>query len=484
MNDHTDNPQLIIPRFQDTSVAKTFTTLSYLVCLMAFFSFATSPRARFIQTMLLNILGVCILAGSTTLAIFCAVKARENTQSPEDAARLRTATNPLDVPYNSSASAVIAVWLCFTIYLINILRAAKPQLAVTGTILSFYTIVVCVNATRVPHMKQGLALTRHMVGAFLTGFAIAVGVSFLIFPRSSRMNCFKLTGVYITHLKESLKAQGHYMRRMRRKNIIFTCVQETNVSIPKREAEAIRNNCSPEAAKLKAATGSLSEVFGKMHTELDFAKQEMAYGRLDAYDIKKLYDMLQTILLPMNGMSTLVDILKEVAIRAAPAEDEPDSVELDFDEMKAESDAWRAVMDSLLDSFDALAGALEDSLDHTYYALRFKGHQTRNKILKGHMDAEKGNPSPGPNHKNFTAHLTARIDEFDRSRIRTLKTWSRATGVALPPAFLTDPSQEAVNVLPKHHGGSHRLQKNQQRLYLVLYASSSTIMQLIHLTNY
>jgi len=244
-------------------------------------------------------------------------------------------------------------------------------------------------------------------------------------------------------------------------------VQETNVSIPKREADEIRATCSPEAAKLKLATGALSDIFGKMHTELEFAKQEFAFGRLDAYDIKNMYSMLQSILLPMNGMSTLVDILKEVAIRAVGVDDDKsERAPLDFDEIKAESDAWRGVMDTLLDSFDALSGALEDALNHIYSSLRFK------RPRKHHTDAERGRTTPGSGDE-FAAYLIKKIDAFDRSRIRTLRTWSRATGVDLPIAFLTDPSQEAVNVpREKAEAGTH-LRKNQQRLYLILYVCFS-----------
>src|ERR1700742_1174240 len=197
-------------------------------------------------------------------------------------------------------------------------------------------------------MSHGEVLIKHMIGAFLMGFAIAVGVSFCVFPRTHRKICFKLTDDFVNKLKESLKAQGAYMRRMRRKNLVFTCVQETNVSTARMSPKDIRSTNSPEAQRLKLSTASLSETFGRMHTELEYAKTEFAVGHLDVYDLKKIRELLQSILLPMNGMSTLIDILKEVAVRAVGAEDDDDPEGLAFDDLQAERIAWAKVMDSLV----------------------------------------------------------------------------------------------------------------------------------------
>ena len=127
---------------------------------MAFFSFATQPRARFVQTMTLNIIGVCLSAAVMLLSIYCAVKARERSDTAVQHALPNT--NP-EVSYNSSASAVIAVWLCVSIYLINVGRALRPQYSVTGTILSFFVIVASINATveTFLNFSQRRELTQH-----------------------------------------------------------------------------------------------------------------------------------------------------------------------------------------------------------------------------------------------------------------------------------------------------------------------------------
>lgn len=42
-------------RFQDTRFAMTYSTLGYLVAIMSLLSFPIMPRAKFVQTMILNI---------------------------------------------------------------------------------------------------------------------------------------------------------------------------------------------------------------------------------------------------------------------------------------------------------------------------------------------------------------------------------------------------------------------------------------------
>ena len=46
--------------YQADSVAETYTTLGYLVSIVSVLGMPIMPRAKFIQTLLLNILGICI----------------------------------------------------------------------------------------------------------------------------------------------------------------------------------------------------------------------------------------------------------------------------------------------------------------------------------------------------------------------------------------------------------------------------------------
>tara|TARA_R110002060_G_scaffold60989_1_gene70576 strand:- start:472 stop:771 length:300 start_codon:yes stop_codon:yes gene_type:complete len=83
--------------YQADSVATTFSTLGYLVPIITVLAVAIMPRAKFLQTMVLNIFGICIGSAVALLGIWSGVKAREHT-TPAGS----TAT------YNSSQAASVS----------------------------------------------------------------------------------------------------------------------------------------------------------------------------------------------------------------------------------------------------------------------------------------------------------------------------------------------------------------------------------------
>lgn len=104
-------PTITLAAFQATPWANYYTTLGYLSIIMTILTVVIMPRAKFIQTLLVNILLLCIGCSVSLLAMYCCVQARNGDTSS----------------YNSSASAVAGVWLVFQIFCISVLRAKLPQ---------------------------------------------------------------------------------------------------------------------------------------------------------------------------------------------------------------------------------------------------------------------------------------------------------------------------------------------------------------------
>lgn len=53
-------PTIAIAMYQSPAVAAQYTTLGYLTAIMSILGFPIMPRGKFIQTMSLNVLGVCL----------------------------------------------------------------------------------------------------------------------------------------------------------------------------------------------------------------------------------------------------------------------------------------------------------------------------------------------------------------------------------------------------------------------------------------
>jgi hypothetical protein len=106
---------IFLAMFQATPVAQEFGPQAYIVSIVASICFSMQPRAKFIQTVLSNVLLSCLAACITLLGLWCAQQAKLHTQSPGD-------TNP----YNSSAAAVSAIFLFFNLFVVNAFRAVCP----------------------------------------------------------------------------------------------------------------------------------------------------------------------------------------------------------------------------------------------------------------------------------------------------------------------------------------------------------------------
>ena len=72
-----------------------------------------------------------------------------------------------------------------------------------------------------------------------------------------------------------------------------------------------KNESSLEAKKnqLQASLTKLNALQGKLQSDLFYSKDEFAWGKLSAGDLKEIGDLLRNVLLPLSGMAMLPDIL-------------------------------------------------------------------------------------------------------------------------------------------------------------------------------
>lgn len=92
--------------YQADTVAQQYSTLGYLVAITSVLGMAILPRGVFIQTMLLNILSICIAAAVNLLALYCAVQARIHTTP--------TGVPPIGYvdPYSENRSHILFIQPC------------------------------------------------------------------------------------------------------------------------------------------------------------------------------------------------------------------------------------------------------------------------------------------------------------------------------------------------------------------------------------
>lgn len=485
-------PTIAIALYENTAFAMNFLTAGYLVAIMSVLSSAIMPRAKFIQTMVINIIGVCIGAAIALLTIYCSVQARAHTTPAPQS----TSGGPTPVArmagYNSSAAAVCAIWLFANIYFINALRASRPQLQFPSIVYSIFVTVASTSAPQFVTMQQGIAFVKQLLEAFLSGFAIAAMVSLLVFPMTSRNILFQQMAGFISGLQGALKAQASYLQSLENKDMFgaSSLSHDDSSNIGTRQSQLQHENSQQgndstamEAEKLKIAFNLLGELHGKIAGELVFAKREIAYGKLDGAELKELFKLTRGVFLPLAGMSSIADIFNRVAESrgwksADPADpglqDELEEKNIIEETKDKEKKQWNDIMKSLHGPFEVMTQAMDEGLQHTLYTLELAkppSAKTTPKIPvadQSSRDVEAQGDIIEPGDKRFAIYLTRRIDSFYDQRKLNLAIWCRQNGVKLDENLFKDPALPAP-LIDAERADLFQHQKNQRQLYLILF---------------
>jgi hypothetical protein len=103
-------PTISLCIYQSDAISGAFGATGYLVAIGSILSTVLTPRAIYIESTISSILFVSLTTLVSIFAMWTVLKARETTTAPGDAVGT----------YNSSASAVSAIWLFFMVYVINV----------------------------------------------------------------------------------------------------------------------------------------------------------------------------------------------------------------------------------------------------------------------------------------------------------------------------------------------------------------------------
>ena len=424
------------------------------------------------------------------LTAYSSTQARKHTTPPQPTSK--GPSSGTKVPeYNSSASAVSAIWLFFNIWFANTLRASRPQFQFPVIIYSIYINVASIYAPTFPTMKYGIAFSERLLESFLTGFAIATGVSLFIFPLSCRNVFFKQSIGFLGLVKASFTAQSSYLKGLEDEKMFNASKEGSNgiKSDQKSQYHLHHQNptkpkpaVSPETENLKKIISALGELYGKMHTDISFAKREMAYGKLNAADIDEYMSKLRDIMLPLIGMSSAVDLLHHLAeikgwTRANDgSEKDESSSESDFDaKITAEKQHWNQIMKTVHEPFETMSAAMDEGLNHVMYQLELvkqpkekskTGRDASDDGMTGDIEAEAGKVKPGQD--GFAEYLKGKIQNFYESRKATLEEFCKVKDIPLdrPDQFRMGETTDSRTL-----DDSEEHRHSQRQLFLLLEVS-------------
>jgi hypothetical protein len=465
-------PTIAIAMYQSNAVSDQYSTLGYLVAIASILGFAIMPRGKFIQTMSLNVLGVCLGAAVNLLALFCAVKARENIMPPTPPTAAAGTAAPV---YSSSQSAVCALWLITEIYIINVVRAARPQYQFPCIICSIFTIVSLSYGVSFPDMTGAISFMERLLEAFLTGFAIATGVHIVVFPTSSRKIVFlQMTG-YLKLMNGVLKLQTAYMASLE--------TFDPMAQKPNGAGEAINGNkkdekkakkktkdehaddilLTPPAIMLRETLNKLLELHAKLYGDVTPAKREVAIGKLESHDITELWKLLRQVFLPVVGLSSMFNILERQA-KVFGWEKTKEEVTNEEDKTRHHQlDNLHFLMKHLHEPFASMMGNLDGAFQHVLLTLEFVKPEKKQKQPD---EESKGDEPAKPGTPGYAEVFKQKVDEFYDSKQKTLQEWCKQHGIELPPDFFESSFVRPQSISP---GDESIRERRQRQLFLVLY---------------
>lgn len=449
-------PTIALAMYHATDVSKIFTTLGYLTAIISILGFCIMPRAKFIQTMTMNVLGTCLGSALAMLMLWSGVKAREHTTVPGSRPQR----------YNSSQSAVLAVWLFFQIYAVNAIKAKFPQLAFPTIIYAIQVNVAASNGFLFQTTAQCEAFIARLLEAFLTGFAIATGVSLFIIPVTSRKVVFKEVTGYIGLLRGALGAHKAYIHSLETTDVFGKTYIPPQDEDAKRKEKTAKPKIKPEIAAIKKMTGALQELHGKLTADLPFGKREIAYGKLTPDDLEAIFKHVRSVMMPVMGLGAMMDLFERAAEINHWTDDDSESDEHDEARKRAVNE-WNEMFTYLHEPFNDIFQALDDGLAHVLLKLGLVKPPKKKKGAKDDDEEAKGD-AVKPGDAGFAAHLERQASAFFSKKEPTLQHWIESKGIKLRDDYFSSPDPMDEETLKRMPSLTTR-KRDQRQLYTLLY---------------
>lgn len=149
-----------------------------------------------------------------------------------------------------------------------------------------------------------------------------------------------------------------------------------------------------------------SDLYVKLSLELPMAKREIAYGQYSATDLREAFRLVQATLLPLQGMTAILDILDRVM----------ETVMVTEDGERKGKEQLAEVMRTLHQPYEMIVGMCDEAIEHTLLLLKLTPSPKKNKDDEENRTRVAGDDG-------FTELLEERVQEFYSTRIGDIRNY-------------------------------------------------------------
>ncbi|OAF98496.1 uncharacterized protein CC84DRAFT_1106215 [Paraphaeosphaeria sporulosa] len=443
--------------YQSTAVSEVYTSLGFLVSIIAVVTVNVLPRAKLIETTFNICLFTAIAIPITMLSTWSGIQARQHTD-PQNLYK-----------YNSSQSAVTGIWLFANILVSNTLQARYPALLIPTILYNIFVIVQYTSCSRFHTWIQCWDLIYLTARCYYTGVAISFVSGMLIYPVTCRTEIFEVQETFLHAVRDMLTSAGGFVHTL-----------QDNPTFPRERLDGTSHN----GLELRRRMIEVKKTYVKMHEELSMAKREIAWGKLTAKDIGYVSDLCRRILMPLSGLGHLPDILGRVQEIGGwhpydfESEVETSNAGLEssarMDYSHEHDMVWQHCINILLDSANSTNELMKDGLEHAGLQLEIVPRPGANKLFgfiprlskSKETDIESDGQTIRPGGSRFSETLEQGLGHFMERRVDALNAWANSEGRT------SSTSDEMTSQGRCDFDGQVRsvhLHRDRQQLYLILY---------------
>lgn len=473
-------PVIAISMFQAPAIQTLLSTLGYLTGIISVLSLALLPRGKFIQNMTLNLLTSSIGSAMAMLITWSSVQARLHTSDLPDMYAYIAANGR--APYNSSQSAVCALWLIFNIWLGNTIRAKYPAFNLPIILYSIMVNIASTFGPEFPTVASAEAFIRELIIAIFLGLAIGSACSLFIFPISTRQIVVKQMAGVLGLFKKTIALEKKYLQGLESDDMFTLEIIETSAGPSGTEAKdktskgkgkGKKGDKGPKLTKeqktavaLRGVISASKDLMGKIYGDIKFAKRDVAFGHLTAKDFGELSNLIRNILIPITGIGVIMDIFQKVGRDAgwdgSGSGPQGDCLGLDTNGLDRDASVkvWQEMMKQLHEPFEILSEALIQGIDHAGILLNFFPLPKELKRAakeaaaaaaaanaNANANAKTNSTSPGqqttvpdveasaggglrPGQLGFSEVVNARLATFNARKGEILRVWAKEKGLS------------------------------------------------------
>lgn len=382
-------PAVLVCAIQSDTWINHFKTNAYLAPIISTCVLPALPRAMLLRHNIRLTLGFVLTYCWTLLAGWCGVQARQHTTHGVDELSA----------YNSSAEAVVAIFLMFYIWFTFTLKSAYPGWGLQCTIAGIFAVATLPGIARAPTMSEVIDETNIVLETFLVGQAVGLVNALILFPQSCRGIFKKDIGACLDGLVAVTQAQRKCMEDISLKEI--TTGEEMN--------------SSSSVGQLEDALQKFVNDVAKTRRDGEYAAREISWGIFDHSKIEEICCLLVDLIPPASGLSSVADML-QLHIDECHFSNSAHGMNshLETDDNLPDENDWQHLETAMRQSSEEMSETIIRGAEHAKFRLEItKGRSLFNRPRARVIDEEHHNSTMNPGGTQF---LESYRNVFDKSR--------------------------------------------------------------------